>query len=82
MFEIEYWQHGMETRLKSKIGPVRPEKYTDCSMTFPEVPSCYNAFSKIFIQMHHGLWMETWCPCLRNSFWLGGVKGKENGSAH
>jgi hypothetical protein len=57
IFEIEYGQQGMRTRLKSKTEQLRPEKCANRFMESPRVPCCYNASSEGFIQcimIHQG----------------------------
>jgi hypothetical protein len=46
MFEIEYGQHRMKTRLMSKAGPLHPGKYVDRFMESPGVPFCGNVSPK------------------------------------
>jgi hypothetical protein len=49
LFEIEYGQHRMKTHMKSKTGPLRPEKYADRLMESPWIPCYCNASSKLVI---------------------------------
>jgi hypothetical protein len=50
MVEIEYEQHGMKTRLKSKTGPFLPEACTEHFMESPRILYCHNVSSERCIQ--------------------------------
>jgi hypothetical protein len=79
IFEIEYGQHGMKTRVKSKAGSLRPVKYADCFM------ESYG-FRVITMLPLRASFNASWfidgnlAPLLEKFPRLGGVQGEENRS--
>jgi hypothetical protein len=82
MFQIEYGLHGMKTNLKSKTGPLRPEKVCWLFYGITTGSVLLQCLSREFHAMYDGSSIDNWSHWLRNSFRLGGVQGEKTGSVH